>query len=80
MTPSSPGQPITSPNSLTKRTTRTMKPTKRVDKDESYMREVFGTVCLITETGRADRLLDLGHKRRVNKERFVDAPLDAWDI
>lgn len=57
-----------------------MKPVKKVDKDESYMRSEFGTVCLITETGRADRLLKLGYKRRLNKERLIDLPIDAWDI
>lgn len=54
--------------------------TKTVDKDERYMRENFGTVCLITEAGRADKLLELGHKRKVNKQRLVKQPLDAWDI
>lgn len=44
------------------------------------MRKEHGTVCLITETGRADQLLELAHKRRVNQERYVHSPLDAWDI
>lgn len=57
-----------------------MDTTKRVDKDPIYMREQHGTVCLITEPGRADRLLELAHKRRVNQERFVRGPIDAWDI
>ena len=55
-----------------------MKPNKNVDKDTKYMREAHGTACLITEVGKADRLLDLAHKRRVNRERLV--PLDSWDI
>lgn len=55
-----------------------MKPNKNVDKDTKYMSEAHGTACLITEVGKADRLLDLAHKRRVNRERL--APLDAWDI
>jgi hypothetical protein len=54
--------------------------TKQVDKNTEYMRETFGTSCLITETGRADRLLDLIHKRKINKEKFVESPLDSWDI
>lgn len=53
---------------------------KRVDKDPGYMREQHGTVCLITEPGQADRLMALAHRRRVNQERFVRGPLDAWDI
>ena len=57
-----------------------METIKRVDKDESFMRREHGTVCLITEPGRADRLLELAHKRRVNQERFVRGPIDAWDI
>jgi hypothetical protein len=44
------------------------------------MKREYGTVCLITETGRADQLLELAHKRRVNQERYVHSPLDAWDI
>lgn len=44
------------------------------------MRTNYGTTCLITETGRADRLLDLAHKRRMNRLKFIDQPLDAWDI
>lgn len=54
--------------------------TKQVDKNTEYMREAFGTSCLITETGKADRLLDLIHKRKVNREKFVESPLDSWDI
>lgn len=61
-----------------KRTTTEL--TKQVDKDTSYMRANYGTTCLITETGRADRLLDLAHKRRMNRLKFIDQPLDAWDI
>lgn len=57
-----------------------MKNTNKVDKDTNYMRKEHGTVCLITETGRADRLLELSHKRRMNRERYVHSPLDAWDI
>lgn len=52
----------------------------QVDKDTEYMHRTHGTVCLISETGKADRLLDLAHKRRVNKDRYVKQPLDAWDI
>ena len=54
--------------------------TKKVDKDTNYMRKEHGTVCLITEPGRADRLLELAHKRRINRERYVHGPIDAWDI
>jgi hypothetical protein len=57
-----------------------MKTSNQVDKDESFMRREHGTVCLITEPGRADQLLELVHKRRVNRERFVRGPIDAWDI
>jgi hypothetical protein len=42
------------------------------------MREAHGTACLITEVGKADRLLDLAHRRRVNIERLT--PIDSWDI
>lgn len=44
------------------------------------MRETFGTVCLITETGESDRILDLVKKRTINKRRFFEPPMDAWDI
>jgi hypothetical protein len=54
--------------------------TKKVDKDSDYMKREYGTVCLITEAGKADRLLELAHKRRVNQERYARAPIDAWDI
>jgi hypothetical protein len=40
----------------------------------------YGTVCLVTEPGRADRLLELAHQRLVNRERYVHSPIDAWDI
>lgn len=53
---------------------------KQVDKDETFMRREHGTVCLITETGRADRLLELSHKRRVNQFRLIHSPIDSWDI
>lgn len=53
---------------------------KKVDKDVSHMRNEHGTVCLITETGKADRLLELAHKRRINQERYARTPIDAWDI
>lgn len=78
MTPNSPGLPITFPNSSTKKPT--MKPIKQVDKSVKYMKEVYGTTCLITEAGVADKLLELGHKRRINKERLVDRPMDSWEI
>ena len=55
-----------------------MKPIKQVDKNTKYMSEAHGTTCLITEPGKADRLLDLARKRRLNQERMV--PIDAWDI
>lgn len=57
-----------------------MKNNNKVDKDTSYMRNEHGTVCLITETGRADQLLELAHRRRVNRERYVRGPIDAWEI
>lgn len=57
-----------------------MKNIKQVDKDKGYMRETFGTVCLITETGEADRILDLAKKRSISKRRFPELPMDAWDI
>lgn len=57
-----------------------METIKRVDKDETFMRREHGTVCLITEPGKTDRLLELAHKRRVNREKFVRGPVDAWDI
>lgn len=52
----------------------------KVDKNTGLMQENFGTTCLITEAGRADRLLELAHKRRVNQERYLKQPIDAWDI
>ena len=54
--------------------------TKQVDKDPSYMKKEYGTVCLITESGRADRLLELAHRRRLNQEKYVHSPIDSWDI
>lgn len=77
MTPSSPGAPTTSPNCNTKKTMETI---KQVDKDTGYMYREYGTVCLVTEPGRADRLLELAHQRLVNRERYVHSPIDAWDI
>jgi hypothetical protein len=44
------------------------------------MMSEHGTVCLVTEPGKADRLLELAHRRRVNRERYVHEPIDAWDI
>lgn len=77
MTLSSPGAFITSPNFSMK---KTMKTIKQVDKDTEHMYREHGTVCLVTEPGRTDRLLDLAHQRRVKQERYVRSPLDAWDI
>ena len=58
-----------------------MTPTpKQVDKDKNYMRETFGTTCLISEVGEADRILDLAHKQVIVKKRFPEPPMDAWDI
>lgn len=67
------GQLTTSPDS-------SMKNTKQVDKDKDYMKETFGTTCLITEVGEADRILDLAKKRSISKRRFPEPPMDAWDI
>lgn len=53
---------------------------KQVDKNLEHMYTQYGTTCLITEVGKADHLLNLVHKRRVNKQRLVDSPIDAWDI
>lgn len=50
---------------------------KQVDKDTNYMYQQYGTVCLVTDSGKADRLLKLASKRRINKE---SGPIDAWDI
>jgi hypothetical protein len=57
-----------------------METIKQVDKDTGYMYREYGTVCLVTERGRADHLLELAHQRRVNQERYVREPIDAWDI
>lgn len=57
-----------------------METIKQVDKDTRYMYREHGTVCLVTEPGRADHLLELAHQRRVNRERYVRGPIDAWDI
>lgn len=57
-----------------------MKNIKQVDKDKDYMKETFGTTCLITEVGEADRIFDLLKKRSTRKKRFPEPPMDAWDI
>jgi tRNA1(Val) A37 N6-methylase TrmN6 len=57
-----------------------MEKIKQVDKDTRYMLREHGTVCLITEPGRADRLLELAHKRRVNQACYLHSPIDSWDI
>ena len=68
-----PGQPTIFPDS-------SMKNIKQVDKDKNYMKETFGTTCLITEVGEADRIFDLLKKRSTRKKRFPEPPIDAWDI
>ena len=57
-----------------------METIKQVDKDTGYMYREYGTVCLVTETGRSDRLLELSRQRRINRERYFHSPLDSWDI
>ena len=57
-----------------------MKQIKQVDKDTGHMYREHGTVCLVTETGRSDRLLDLAHQRLINHACYVNSPIDAWDI
>ena len=53
---------------------------KQVDKDVNYMKETFGTTCLITETGRADKILEMSKRREINRKKFANSPVDAWDI
>lgn len=57
-----------------------METIKQVDKDTGHMYREHGTVCLATEPGRADHLLELSRQRRINRERYVHSPLDSWDI
>jgi hypothetical protein len=57
-----------------------METIKQVDKDTRYMYREHGTVCLVTEPGRTDHLLELAHQRRVKREQSVRGPIDAWDI
>jgi hypothetical protein len=52
----------------------------KTDLNRKEMKSEHGTVCLITQAGRADELLDLAHRRIVNETRLVKQPLDAWDI
>jgi hypothetical protein len=52
----------------------------KTDINKEEMKSHHGTVCLITQAGQADRLLDLAYKREVNKNRLIKQPIDAWDI
>lgn len=52
----------------------------KVDKNINLMKESNGTVCLITEAGRADRLLSLARKRHIKEAVLAKQPKDAWDI
>jgi hypothetical protein len=54
--------------------------THKVDKNVKIMKESFGTTCLITEAGRADKLLAQAHKARIAKIVMDRQPVDAWDI
>ena len=48
----------------------------KTDKNEKIMKLSHGTTCLITQAGKADRLLDLSRIRKINKKQ----PVDSWDI
>lgn len=52
----------------------------KVDKNVKIMRESYGTTCLISEAGRADKLLDQAHKARIAKLILAKQPTDSWDI
>lgn len=64
-----PGAPTTSPDL-----------TMSVDKDPKHMQNQYGTVCLITEPGRADRLMEVSRKRKLAEKVLLKGPVDSWDI
>ena len=49
----------------------------KTDINKEQMKKEHGTVCLITQAGQADKLLDLAHRRFL---RLAKQPTDAWDI
>lgn len=51
-----------------------------VDKDLKHMQNQYGTVCLITEPGRADRLMEISRKRKLAEKVLLKGPVDSWDI
>jgi hypothetical protein len=52
---------------------------KQVDKNKEIMYRENGTVCLITETGVTDKLLDRARKIMNNKRLLIESP-DSWNI
>lgn len=52
----------------------------KTDLDKKIMKEEHGTVCLITQAGEADRLMELARVREINKRIYLKQPLDSWEI
>jgi len=48
----------------------------KTDKNEKIMKSSHGTTCLITQAGKADRLLDLSRIRKIAEKRRAS----DWEI
>jgi hypothetical protein len=44
------------------------------------MRSDHGTVCLISQAGVADKLLELSRKKIIREKVFINQPRDDWEI
>jgi hypothetical protein len=52
----------------------------QTDKKASLMLSDHGTVCLISQAGLSDRLLDLARKKIAKEKIYFKQPIDSWDI
>lgn len=46
---------------------------KQTDKNTEYMETAHGTTCLVSEAGRADRLLEVHRSRVERAKRLIDS-------
>jgi hypothetical protein len=52
----------------------------KTDKNKDIMKYNYGTICLITQAGVSDSLLEIHRKNENGKKTYSKQPVDSWDI
>jgi hypothetical protein len=52
----------------------------KTEKEITLMKSSHGTICLISQAGVSDYLLNLSKKRKNGEKIYSKQPIDSWSI